>query len=123
MGFIRLFGVVGQVLVKPHLLRDVQSEFDAFNMEEASVRRKLAATKEASVIPIAYKNGNTFGTQMPVKVVIPQATTENTINIHNNSKLYNRVHLQEHKYEASVLRERLREIEADKSELGEESET
>lgn len=41
MGFVRLFGVVGQVLVKPHLFTDVNDEFDAFNMEEATVRRKL----------------------------------------------------------------------------------
>ncbi|XP_055531491.1 protein Lilipod [Wyeomyia smithii] len=42
MGFVRLFGVVGQVLVKPNLLRDVNDEFHAFNLEEATVRRKLA---------------------------------------------------------------------------------
>lgn len=41
MGFIRLFGVVGQVLVKPHLLRDVNEEFHAYNLEEATVKRKL----------------------------------------------------------------------------------
>uniref|UniRef100_A0A1I8NTD9 Protein LMBR1L n=1 Tax=Stomoxys calcitrans TaxID=35570 RepID=A0A1I8NTD9_STOCA len=41
-GFVRLFGVVGQVLVKPHLLRDVNEEYIAFHMEEASVKRKLA---------------------------------------------------------------------------------
>lgn len=45
MGFIRLFGVVGKVLVKPHLLRDVNEEFNAFNMEEATVKRKLASDK------------------------------------------------------------------------------
>ncbi|XP_058456913.1 protein Lilipod [Malaya genurostris] len=42
MGFVRLFGVVGQVLVKPNLLRDVNEEFHVFNLEEATVRRKLA---------------------------------------------------------------------------------
>lgn len=41
MGFIRLFGVVGQVLVKPHLLRDVNEEYYASFLEEASVLRKL----------------------------------------------------------------------------------
>lgn len=45
IGFIRLFGVVGQVLVKPHLLRDVHEEFQAFNLEEASVMRKIAGNK------------------------------------------------------------------------------
>lgn len=41
MGFARLFGVIGQVLVKPHLLRDVNEEFHAFNLEVATVKRKL----------------------------------------------------------------------------------
>lgn len=40
-GFVKLFGVVGQVLVKPHLLRDVDEEFQTFNLEEAFLRRKL----------------------------------------------------------------------------------
>jgi hypothetical protein len=40
-----LFSVVGQVLVKPNLLRDVNEEFQAFNMEEASVMRKIASNK------------------------------------------------------------------------------
>ncbi|XP_052861661.1 protein Lilipod [Anopheles cruzii] len=42
LGFVRLFGVVGQVLVKPNLLRDVDEEFHAFNIEEATIKRKLA---------------------------------------------------------------------------------
>lgn len=41
LGFIRLFGVVGQVLVKPHLLRDVNEEYYASFLEEASVIRKI----------------------------------------------------------------------------------
>lgn len=40
-GFVKLFGVVGQVLVKPHLLRDVDEEFQTFNLEEAFLRRKI----------------------------------------------------------------------------------
>ncbi|XP_058125050.1 protein Lilipod [Anopheles coustani] len=42
MGFVRLFGVVGQVLVKPNLLRDVNEEYHVFNIEEVTVKRKLA---------------------------------------------------------------------------------
>lgn len=45
IGFIRLFSVVGQVLVKPNLLRDVNEEFQTFNMEEASVKRKINNNK------------------------------------------------------------------------------
>lgn len=126
LGFVRLFGVVGQVLVKPHLLRDVDSEFDAFNMEEASVRRKLAATKDTDASYGHHPTKNGLAEPLFVKVVQATTTTttpngvavNNTVQINNNSKLYNRVHLQEHKYEASFLHERLREIEADKNELG-----
>lgn len=140
LGFVRLFGVVGQVLVKPHLLRDVDSEFDAFNMEEASVRRKLAVNKETMLPVNSSKNGGAAVEQI-MKVVVPSPppspTTNSTFNgnvsttMNNNNNinngngsangkgLYNRVHLQEHKYEASFLHERLREIEADKNELGE----
>uniref|UniRef100_A0A336MNJ6 CSON004217 protein n=1 Tax=Culicoides sonorensis TaxID=179676 RepID=A0A336MNJ6_CULSO len=42
LGFVRLFGVIGQVLVKPHLMREVNDEYYAFNFEEASIKRKLA---------------------------------------------------------------------------------
>lgn len=45
MGFIRLFGVMGQVLVKPNLMRDVNEEYQAFNLEEATVLRKIASNK------------------------------------------------------------------------------
>lgn len=40
LGFIRLFGVVGQVLVKP-TTRDINEELQASYLEEASVLRKL----------------------------------------------------------------------------------
>lgn len=56
MGFIRLFGVVGQVLVKPHLLRDVNEEYHASYLEEASVLRKiekLQSTPASSSSPLS----------------------------------------------------------------------
>lgn len=121
---MRLFGVVGQVLVKPHLLRDVDSEFDAFNMEEASVRRKLAATKEGLETGGCLDKNGGASLDHIVKIAVGSPNVvlvgNDTVNINNNSKLYNRVHLQEHKYEKEFLHERLREIEADKNELGEE---
>lgn len=45
IGFIRLFGIVGQVLVKPNLSRDTNEDFQVFNLEEASVIRKIANNK------------------------------------------------------------------------------
>lgn len=100
------------MLVKPHLLRDVQSEFDAFNMEEASVRRKLAATQDDPLKTIIPGNGVSESFITVVNLSTSSSSNGAT------SKLRNRVHLQEHKYESCVLHERLREIEADKNELG-----
>lgn len=37
-----MFGVVSQVLVKPHILRDINDEYHAFNFEEAAIKRKIA---------------------------------------------------------------------------------
>lgn len=42
LGFVRLFGVVGQVLVKPNLLRDINEEYTVHHLEEAAIVRKLA---------------------------------------------------------------------------------
>lgn len=110
---MRLFGVVGQVLVKPHLLRDVDSEFDAFHMEEASVRRKLAATKEGMAAAYLETQRDGYLEEHITKGTVRSPTVNN-----NNTKLYQRVHLQEHKYDAGFLYERLKEIKADKNELG-----
>ncbi|KAH8417125.1 hypothetical protein KR222_003964 [Zaprionus bogoriensis] len=59
-GFVRLFGVVNQVLVRPMLLRDVNEEFNAFYMEEASVKRKLAHI-DAAANGGRVTNGNGIG--------------------------------------------------------------
>lgn len=41
LGFVRLFEVVGQFLVKPQFLRDINEEFIAYNLEEECLRRRL----------------------------------------------------------------------------------
>ncbi|XP_055708332.1 protein Lilipod isoform X2 [Phlebotomus papatasi] len=94
LGFVRLFGVVGQVLVKPHLLRDVNEEFHAFNLEEASVRRKLAtASNHVEPPPATYD---------PLKV--------------QSDGLYQR-RINGNSHEEHELNERLRELESDRREL------
>ncbi|XP_017847864.1 protein Lilipod isoform X1 [Drosophila busckii] len=57
-GFVRLFGVVNQVLVRPLLLRDVNEEYSAFYMEEASVKRKLANIELQNVSILDATNGH-----------------------------------------------------------------
>ena len=47
--------MVGQVLVKPHLMRDVNEEFNAFNMEKATVKRKLASEKHNMAVNGGYR--------------------------------------------------------------------
>uniref|UniRef100_V5GR09 Protein LMBR1L n=1 Tax=Anoplophora glabripennis TaxID=217634 RepID=V5GR09_ANOGL len=41
LGFVRLFDVVGQFLIKPQFLRDINEEYFACAMEEESLRRRL----------------------------------------------------------------------------------
>lgn len=41
LGFVRLFGVVGGVLVKPQFLRDLNEEYYVYSCEEETLRRRL----------------------------------------------------------------------------------
>ncbi|KAJ8921882.1 hypothetical protein NQ315_008515 [Exocentrus adspersus] len=41
LGFVRLFDVAGQFLIKPQFLRDINEEYFACAMEEESLRRRL----------------------------------------------------------------------------------
>ncbi|XP_055620583.1 protein Lilipod [Toxorhynchites rutilus septentrionalis] len=101
MGFVRLFGVVGQVLVKPNLLRDVNEEFHAFNLEEASVRRRLANAN----LNIELRSVTTID-QSPSKLC---AGLEDMYQLRatNNGTVA----------ECTKLFERLRELEADRKSL------
>ncbi|GLV41036.1 lilipod [Carabus blaptoides fortunei] len=54
LGFVRLFEVVGQFLVKPQFLRDINEEFIAYLLEEECLRRRLIhaeATNKGYVTP------------------------------------------------------------------------
>jgi hypothetical protein len=48
LGFVRLFGVVGQFLAKPQFLRDLEEEFLAVRLEEDCVKRRLAEARTTS---------------------------------------------------------------------------
>ncbi|XP_050669818.1 protein Lilipod [Leptidea sinapis] len=41
LGFVRLFGVVGGVLVKPRFLRDLNEEYYVYSLEEDTLRRRI----------------------------------------------------------------------------------
>ncbi|XP_068630945.1 protein Lilipod [Battus philenor] len=41
LGFVRLFGVVGGVLVKPQFLRDLDEEYYVYSFEEKTIRRRI----------------------------------------------------------------------------------
>lgn len=41
LGFVRLFGVVGGVLVKPQFLRDLNEEYYMYSFEEDTIRRRI----------------------------------------------------------------------------------
>ncbi|VEN49894.1 unnamed protein product [Callosobruchus maculatus] len=46
LGFVRLFDVVGQFLVQPRFLRDLDEEYDACAMEEEWLRRQLRKAQQ-----------------------------------------------------------------------------
>ncbi|CAG9863912.1 unnamed protein product [Phyllotreta striolata] len=48
LGFVRLFDVVGQFLVKPRFFRDLNDEYYACALEEESLRRRLEQAKKTS---------------------------------------------------------------------------
>jgi hypothetical protein len=48
LGFVRLFGVVGQFLAKPQFLRDLEEEFLVAQLEEDCVRRRLSQARATS---------------------------------------------------------------------------
>lgn len=106
MGFVRLFGVIGQVLVKPHLLRDVNDECQAFNLEEAAVKRKLAATTN-NIIDLKFEF-------TPAKLcaglndIYQRKITKNG---NNNSTTIQTTE------ESEILIERLKELEAERKKL------
>lgn len=41
LGFVRLFDVVGQFLIKPQFLHDISEEYFAYALEEECLRRRL----------------------------------------------------------------------------------
>ena len=49
LGFVRLFDVVGQFLVKPQFLRDLDEEYFVARMEEESLERRLTAAQRSGV--------------------------------------------------------------------------
>lgn len=103
-GFVRLFGVVGQVLVKPHYLRDVNEEYTAFNLEEASVKRKLA-NMNASV---ELQNISTKDTSNSITGIIHPVLRS----VYQRKPMNGGI-----SQEPAKLHERLRELEAERKEL------
>ncbi|XP_017122609.1 protein Lilipod isoform X2 [Drosophila elegans] len=113
-GFVRLFGVVNQVLVRPLLLRDVNEEFSAFYMEEASVKRKLAHIELHNVsISDAAANGGRLGNGIGLGVGLGRGRS-----------FFPQPLLQAHLYQrkpmasdVGELNERLRELDSERKEL------
>lgn len=54
LGFVRLFGVVGGVLVKPQFLRDLNEEYYMYSFEEDTIKRRInnaVSTGAGYIIP------------------------------------------------------------------------
>ncbi|KAH8358409.1 hypothetical protein KR093_000046, partial [Drosophila rubida] len=111
-GFVRLFGVVNQVLARPMLMRDVNEEFSAFYMEEASVKRKLAHIEIHNVSISGANNGHgrTFnGNRRPLNY-LSQPLLQHSLHLYQRKPLAGNV--DEHQ-----LNERLRELYSERKEL------
>ncbi|KRT83322.1 hypothetical protein AMK59_3445, partial [Oryctes borbonicus] len=59
LGFVRLFDVVGQYLIKPKFLRDINEEYFACALEEESLRRRLKH---------AQSTGNSYVSPAPMSL-------------------------------------------------------
>lgn len=46
LGFVRLFDVVGQFLIKPQFLRDINEEYFTCSLEEECLKRRLKHVKD-----------------------------------------------------------------------------
>lgn len=122
-GFVKLFGVVGQVLVKPHLLRDVDEEFQTFNLEEAFIRRKI----ENSSNCVAGKqfDSNLNENRLSVRWFFMSLDNSHG-SLYDSAKLYTSGLDDLYKkktgngnsVDVSHLHERLRELESERKELG-----
>ncbi|XP_043656716.1 protein Lilipod isoform X2 [Drosophila teissieri] len=111
-GFVRLFGVVNQVLVRPMLLRDVNEEFSAFYMEEASVKRKLAHIELHNVSISDAANGGRLGNGIGLgrgRTFYPQPLLQ-----HSQPHLYQRKAMAS---DVGELNDRLRELDSERKEL------
>ncbi|XP_020717547.1 protein Lilipod isoform X2 [Ceratitis capitata] len=110
LGFVRLFGVVGQVLVKPHLLRDVNEEYQVFHMEIASVKRKLA---NIELLNVSITDNSAAGSDYSGNY-----TNGGGYYSHQSLEhLYQRKPLENQQNEHQKLNERLRELESESREL------
>jgi len=110
---VRLFGVVNQVLVRPMLLRDVNEEFSAFYMEEASVKRKLAHIELHNVSISEASNGNGRTLNGNRRSYLTQPFLQ-----HSLAHLYQRKPLAGNVDEQQqLLNERLRELYSERKEL------
>ncbi|KAH8384092.1 hypothetical protein KR009_012100 [Drosophila setifemur] len=107
-GFVRLFGVVNQVLVRPMLLRDVNEEFSAFYMEEASVKRKLQNVSISDVSG-GGRMGNGLGLSRG-RNFMPQPLLEQS-----QAHLYQRKAMVSDQQE--LLNDRLRQLDSERKEL------
>ncbi|XP_064554502.1 protein Lilipod isoform X1 [Drosophila montana] len=113
-GFVRLFGVVNQVLVRPMLLRDVNEEFSAFYMEEASVKRKLAHIDLHNVSISDAKRGSRFTNgNGRTHSYLPQPLLQHSLaHLYQRKSLVGNVDEQHH-----LLNERLKELYSERKEL------
>ncbi|CAH1101459.1 unnamed protein product [Psylliodes chrysocephalus] len=108
MGFVRLFDVVGQFLVKPQFLRDVNEEYFACFLEEESLRRRLKQAK---------KTGKSYVDPAPMYVGLESIIKEDDYKLPEHLLTLRNGELQ------FGLKKRLTEIEKRRSKLDKQRQT
>lgn len=103
LGFVHLFDVVGQFLIKPQFLHDISEEYFAYALEEECLRRRLkhAQNTGRSYLSPAPMSGGIDGPVIDDEFKLP----ENFLRLRNGELL-------------SGLGERLIEIEKKRKLLG-----
>lgn len=123
LGFVRLFGVVGQVFVKPHLLRDVNEECQVFYMEIASLKRRIT---NIELLNISISNNSVACGSGVINSGHRSLHNDYSSSYTNDSGyyphislgyLYQRKPLENHQNEQQKLKQRLRELESESREL------
>ncbi len=116
LGIVNLFTVLGEVITKPHILRNAQEEYEETMLEEISLRIKINDAKSL------FSCSASKSKSMPSLSTINETTQHSPFNHYNNSNIYYRPNVYEslfnkHNANNKSISPTLHEMEISLSEL------